>query len=574
MAMLSQGASSLPQDTTYLPAWLAPWTRQVLVALLAVLPYVGTLDNGFVFDDISAIRDNAQLQRGDLHALFTNDYWSGFHGDRSGLYRPLTNLSYALQYQAHGNNAFYFHLLNLLLHATCAWGLYHFVLRLTHRDALALLSALLFATHPALSEGVCALVGRADLLAAGFALAALWLHLSFTVRSSFAAALCFGLALLCKESAIALLVLLPLTDLFQYRSFSRKCYSRSHLLCALVALLYLFWRYQILGSLDVGFIDPLDNPLITAPTHLRIVDATTIVLRYLGLLVLPAYLSADYSHAALPISSTLISLQLLVATVGIALLSTALYASFYRLSVVFWGLCWTLAALAPVANILLPIGTIMGERLLYLPAMGFCSAVAALLLRLPPRKTWLLSCCLLCLFATRSAARGNDWHSNYALFQAATQQQPRSARAWRGLGNAALERGETALGLSALERALRIWPNYYEVHGDLAVYYLQNAQLVLARQHLALSLELRPDYPPAWFNLGLVLYQLEQNQAAQSAFAQALELDPDYADAAYNLGVLALARGDEGSASDFFTTTLTINPHHSAAQHNLRALKK
>ncbi len=573
MAMLSQSATSLRQDPARLPTWFSPWARQILVVLLAIITYAGTLNNGFAFDDVAAIRDNAQLQRGDFYELFTSDYWSGFHGDRSGLYRPLTNFSYALQYQLLGNDAFYFHLLNILLHATCAWGLYHFVGRLTRRSALALLSALLFAVHPALSEGVCALVGRADLLATGFSLAALWFHLSAAKHSIWAAALCLGMALLSKESAVALLVLLPLADLFQYRSFSRKCYSRSHLLYALVTGLYLLWRYRILGTLTLSFIDPLDNPLITAPTHLRLLDATAIVFRYLGLLVVPAHLSADYSYAALPISAEFISPQLLLVAVGIAALAAILYTSFHRLPVVFWGLCWILLALAPAANIILPIGTIMGERLLYLPAVGFCTGMAALLLRLP-RRAWLFALLLIALFAMRSVVRSADWRDNYALFRAATQEQPHSARAWRGLGNAALERGEVALGLSALERALHIWPDYYEVHSDLAVYYLQDKQLEIARRHLAASLKLRPDYPPAWFNLGLVLYQLEQQIAAQSAFEQALRLDPTYADAAYNLGVLALARGDQQRAADFFQQALTINPDHGAARHNLRSIKK
>ena len=574
MAMLSQGIVSLPRDATYLPAWLSPWLRQFLIALLAVLTYVGTLNNGFVFDDIAAIRDNLQIQRGDFYALFTSDYWSSFHGDRSGLYRPLTNLSYALKYQLLGGDALYFHLFNILLHAACAWGLYHFVRRLTRCDALALLSALLFATNPALSEGVCALVGRADLLAAGFSLAALSLHLSATTRSALAAALCLGMALLSKESAVALLALLPLTDLFQYRSFSRKCYSRSHLLYALVTTVYLLWRHRVLGALSVGFIDPLDNPLVTAPTHLRLLDALAILFRYVGLLIMPSRLSADYSYDALPLSTDFASPQLLLVAVGIAALCTIIYSCFRRLPVVCWGLCWFLLAMAPVANLIIPIGTIMGERLLYLPAMGFCTGIAALLLRLPRRWIWLSALVLITLFSVRSAVRSAEWRDNYALFRATTAQQPHSARAWRGLGNAALERGETALGLSALARALHIWPAYYEVHSDLAVYYLQNKQFDLARQHLASSLELRPDYPPAWFNLGLVLYQLEQNQAAQSAFAQALKLDPAYADAAYNLGVLALARGEKEHAAIFFQQTLIIDPTHRAARHNLQSLKK
>jgi Tfp pilus assembly protein PilF len=504
--------------------------------------------------------------------IFTSDYWSGFHGDRSGLYRPLTVLSYALQYG--GNHALPYHLLNLLLHAACTWGLYRFVKRLGQNESLALGSALLFAVHPALSEGVYAIVGRADLMAAALSLVALNLHLRNTLRRAALATVALILALLCKESAIALLALLPLASLFQYRSFSQKCYSRSYLLYGLATLLYLAWRYHVLGSLGTGEIDPLDNALASAPTQLRILDAVLLVFRYLGLLVLPAHLSADYSSASLAISSTLWSTNLILALCGLAVLAVLVFFAWRRLPPLFFGISWTLLAIAPVANIILPIGTIMGERLLYLPAMGFCIGTATLLKSLSGRRAIFITSLLVALLAARTVRRGADWQDNYTLFLQTTQVQPQSARAWRGLGRAALERGQQALALSSFGRALHIWPSYYEVHNDLATYYLEQQRPEDARQHLASAMQMRPDYPPAWYNLGLALYRLERPQEARRAFEQALTLDPTYADAAYNLGVLLLEQNERDEASAFFLRTLAIDPQHAAARHNLKALKK
>ncbi len=555
---------------------LAPppsWLRQVLVAALAALTYSSALGNGFVFDDVAVVRDNMQLRQIDLAGIvgiFTSDYWSGFHGDHSGLYRPLTMLSYAMQYG--GSHAWPYHLVNLLLHAACAWGLYRLVNRLSQNESLALGSALLFAVHPAPSEGVYAIVGRADLMAAALSLLALYLHLRGTLRHAIWAALTLIAALLCKESAIALLALLPLTDLFQYRSFSRKCYSRCYLLYALAILLYLTWRYHVLGGLGTGEIDPLDNALATAPAHLRILNAVLLLFRYLGLLVLPAHLSADYSSAALPISNAIWSIDLALALCGLAVLALLTFFAWRRLPPLFLGMGWMLLALAPVANIILPIGTIMGERLLYLPAMGFCIGVAALLKSL--RRHRAIFMLLIALLAMRTASRAADWRDNYTLFLQTTKVQPQSARAWRGLGRAALERDQTALALSSFGHALHIWPSYYEVYNDLATHYLQQQRPEDAQQYLATAMQLRPDYPLAWYNLGLVLYRLERPQQARRAFEQALTLEPTYADAAYNLGVLSLEQNERDAAITSFLRTLTIDPQHTAARHNLDALKK
>ena len=145
---------------------LPPRHHPFLIAALALLLYVGTLDNAFVLDDHAAIRDNPIVHRADLSEILTTDYWSGYHADRSGLYRPLTILSYALQYRLGGDAPFGYHLLNILLHTTTALLLYRLVVDLTKKNDLALATALLFAVHPAISEAVCTAVGRADLLAA------------------------------------------------------------------------------------------------------------------------------------------------------------------------------------------------------------------------------------------------------------------------------------------------------------------------------------------------------------------------------------------------------------------------
>lgn len=554
------------------PSHLSQPARVLLLTALAISTYAGTLGNDFAFDDTSVVRDNALLLHGDWSALLTSDYWAGYHGDRSGLYRPLTMLSYALQLSVSGTNPLPFHLLNILLHAACTLGLYCLIWRLCARDT-ALWSAALFAVHPACSESVCAIVGRADLLAAAFGLLAALFHLKATPRYALAAAGTVLLALLCKESALALFALLPLIDLFQYRLFSRKCYSLSYLLYAGVAGLYLAWRYDVLGTLTLGEIDPFDNPLVGAEPAIRIYDAAAIALRYLGLLVLPAHLSADYSYAALTPSAGLAIGPLAGIALGLSALIVLLYTAYRRGDMLFLGLGWFCIAFAPVSNILIPIGTVMGERLLYLPAMGFCIALATQLQtvrRYAPQVALLL----IALFAARSAARTADWHDNYTLFQATTRAQPQSARAWRGLGNAAMERQQIELALTCLGRALHIYPDYYEVHVDLAHHYLDVGQPDVARRHLATSLQQRPDYPLAWFALGLTLYALDAKSEAERAFEQALLLDPSYADAAYNLGVIQLDNRRFIRAQAHFQQALQLDPKHERARSNLEAAKK
>jgi tetratricopeptide (TPR) repeat protein len=485
----------------------------------------------------------------------------------------LTVWSFALQYRLAGPHPASYHGFNLLLHAAVALLVYGCAWRLTRRGDLAFLGGLLFASHPVLSEAVAAIVGRADLLATLFGLVALWCHLQADPgpRRSAGTALALLAALLCKESAIALPALLLLADLLQYRVFGRKCYGPAHLWNGAAALLYLAWRWHVLGGLTVPQVDRLDNPLIDLGQPARLLNALLVLFRYLGLLLLPARLSADYSLAALPVAPSWWSVHLLPAVAGVAGLAALLAASWRAAPWVCFGVGWLLLGLLPVANLVAPIGTIMAERLLYLPAVGYALALAAVLTEGSRRHAVLAGAALVALGGARAVQRVNDWRDPYALYRQAASAYPGSARAWHYLGQAALDRGREEEGLAALGRALAILPDYGEVYNDLGAYHYARADYAAAAAAFQRCLDLQPDFPPAWHNLGLARYRLGDRPGARGAMARALALDPGYARAQYDLGVLLLEEGEAEQAAARFRRVLELEPDHADARTNLEA---
>src|SRR5262249_59369370 len=77
------------------------------------------------------------------------------------------------------------------------------------------------------------------------------------------------------------------------------------------------------------------------------------------------------------------------------------------------------AGFAVTSNLLFPIGTIMGERLAYLPSVGFCLAAALLWTSLlkwqqaPARAVLIVAVVAL---SARTFVRNRDWRGNFALF--------------------------------------------------------------------------------------------------------------------------------------------------------------
>src|SRR5262249_38872528 len=73
------------------------------------------------------------------------------------------------------------------------------------------------------------------------------------------------------------------------------------------------------------------------------------------------------------------ALGLVVAT-GLVALAVVLW----RSRVAFFCLVLALASWGVVSNLVVPIGTLFGERFLYLPSVGFCTLVAMGLMRPSP----------------------------------------------------------------------------------------------------------------------------------------------------------------------------------------------
>ena len=67
----------------------------------------------------------------------------------------------------------FFHIFNNLLHTINCLLVYFLVKKLEKSKTTAFLSASIFSVHPVLTEAVCGIVGRADLLWSFFALRAL-----------------------------------------------------------------------------------------------------------------------------------------------------------------------------------------------------------------------------------------------------------------------------------------------------------------------------------------------------------------------------------------------------------------
>jgi hypothetical protein len=170
-----------------------------IVFAVAFVAYLPALWTGFTADDFFIL---ARLKEfGGLSHPLSYFTATGFFE----YYRPLTFLVHAVDWQIWGLNPAGFHLTNLLLHGTSSVLVFMLGRRLDG-PTTGLVAALLFALHPASHEAVYWVSARFDLLATCLTLTSLLL-LTGPPPAYVAGVVVFGLALLSKESALALPVM-------------------------------------------------------------------------------------------------------------------------------------------------------------------------------------------------------------------------------------------------------------------------------------------------------------------------------------------------------------------------------
>ncbi|MFT7623797.1 MAG: hypothetical protein ACI9WU_002982, partial [Myxococcota bacterium] len=184
-----------------------PVVGACVVGLLAVLIHLGTLSNGFVFDDIPAIVDNPVVNgSAPASEAFSRNFWGGRPGyEHVTTWRPLTSIVMRAVWATAPGSSTAFHAASMLLHGLTTALLFLLVAAWLGAPE-AWVAALLFAVMPTHVEAIAGAVSLAELLTAAFYVAGLWAFWSALEHGHpirwLAACACFFAALLSKEHGI------------------------------------------------------------------------------------------------------------------------------------------------------------------------------------------------------------------------------------------------------------------------------------------------------------------------------------------------------------------------------------
>jgi protein O-mannosyl-transferase len=521
--------------------------RKALIFLpcaLAFLFSMNSLWHEFATDDTQQILGNLFIR--DLKNLplaFTTSVWS-FASSEIGAtsqpyYRPLFSVLFTLNYALFGaGSAFGWHLVNVLIHMLVSLFVYIVCKEFSQSGRLALITASLFAVHPAHAESVAWISGVTDPLMAVFLLPAFYFYLQYRKgRKAYSIGLTllfFLLALWCKETAIALPLVIGYCELFHFNQ-SLALKQRIRQLAILAALfvipvvIYLLVRYQAFGAFVAS--DELRYPLSAMLQTIPMAMA-----KYLWLMSVPAGYS--YQHYT-PFVASALSLQFLGPLLLVALVAGAI--AFSKSPLLKFAGVWCLALLLPALAGIISFDPpyIVQERYLYLPLMGFCLAVALGLEWLasrqrvarPGRALTALAALLVLVWGVAYLRSNSYWYDSLRVFQRTVEADPNSANAHAALSITQASAGRPREAEAESKRALELDPQCIYGYSNLSFFSKQAGRLDEAIDYLEqakakvpLTPLTRTQLATISLNLGLLYAQRKDYDLAEKTLQESNQL--------------------------------------------------
>ena len=506
---------------------------------LVFLVYGHTLPGDFVFDDRSIVSHYSLFSNlNNIPEIVSMGYWTA----ESGLYRPVVLLSYALNSSFFGIGTYSFHLVNLILYAFTGYLLYLLIRKLFPKEeTLAYLTVILFLVLPIHTEAVANIVGRAEILALFFSLLG-FLEIIKKKSNIWLTALWLFLALGSKETAIAAwpiaLLIVFYKDFLKVRpkkkiSF-KKILEKYFTPLFLSASAYFTARLLVLGPYFlITNASIVENPLKFASFWGRIGTALQVMVMYIRKTFWPFGLCSDYSYNQIPVVESFFNLKTLLGLAILLFFIITTISFLRRRPFLALGSAFFLFSFLVVSNLIFPIGTIAGERLMYYPSVGLCFYLAygfVSLGRIKPKIFYKLSMVifviLVIFYGSISFIRNFDWLTEKNLFISAAQCANNSVLSRSNMGT---------------------------------VYYFEG-RYTEAEKEIKEANEIYDGYTKAINNLGLVYWKTNRPDEAKEEYFRAIRNWPPYEGVYENLILLELSLGNTDRAKKWINVIFNTQP--------------
>jgi Tfp pilus assembly protein PilF len=590
---IEPGAEHVPANPTLLAAARGSWLNlilgvAILVAVLGIVlgTYWPALSAGAQYMDDKFYIGNPVIQHPSwaLVRRIFGEVWSP--SLVNGYYQPLSLLSYLLDFlnPSASTSLMPFHRTTLLLHLLNVALVVILLATLFGNWIVANLLGLIYGLHPLNADAVLWVAERKTVLSTCFALLSLLLYLAYvrhaerTGRGDWkrysGSLLLYAFALLSKPTALPVVVLLPVLDLWPLKRFNRHTLLEKLpfvLLCGVAAVVAVISQSR---AGDAGIVE------FMKPHYLALIAAYSAGL-YLIKVVYPTGLVSDYP---VPQPFALTNMEVLGSMLLAVGAAAAILLSLRRTRAWLTGGLWFLFTILPTLGIIRFTSSVATNRAMYLPMIGLLLPLQWELGRLWNRGVGALKVsrvrpmvvALAAILAAGSAwatrSYESQWRDTLTFLRYSLKLQPNDYKLHTRMGNEWIERREYRAAIAEFRSAIALNPRWTENHLNVGRALFTVGEYGEAREAFAVALQQAPKDWRAHMLMGNTLERQLDLPGSLEEFRTAARLAPSMAVARFNVGRLLAQLGKLDEAAAEYRETLRLEPRFVEARRALEAM--
>ncbi|MDD5687849.1 MAG: tetratricopeptide repeat protein [Elusimicrobia bacterium] len=607
------------------------WFAISLIIIVTTIIYLPSLHAPFIFDDIAKIVENPDIKRLDnITTRLIYKYNENKNFKRNDPSRPLTYLTFTVNYYFGKLNPFGYHLFNLIVHILTSILIFiltrKIILYAYNKDSISLpfFVALFFAIHPVNTSSVSYVFSRSTVLMAFFYLSSLIFFVLAIERKKLLyyciSVLSFILALFSRQDAITLPVIILIFDYIFLSNFDMQKVIKNkyyYIIFGLLIIVFLLFRYFYFGGIGDLEAENLCKPL------LYLASQCYVVLKYFLLLLVPIdvciYRGVYYSVKTVYEPQIIVSFIVIMA---VLIISWWLYKKRTSMTKIFlFSILWYFITLSPTSSFFSTTSSMVDNRL-YISGFGFYLTIIILYFLLFSTKTvlgnnlniisklkvqdkmlislLLIHIVLLSIFTFR---RNQLFQQPILLWQDVISKYPNNIPSHINLGdllreskryNEAEKEYREAINLNQncvdvhykygllledLKRyneaekeyieEIKIKPDNEYTHNSLGSLFKNLKRFKEAEDEYRVAIKINTNYAEAHFNLGVLLNDTKRFEGAEKEYREALRINPNYIEARNNLGTLLYNSKKLGETENELRILIEINPHLAQSHYNL-----
>lgn len=525
------------------------WLVLLSLSILVSVTYANSLNNAFLSDDLAEIVQNPNI--GQFSNIFTHYF---------GYIRPFI---YWLTFQIGGLNPFLFRLTNILFHLGSVFLVY-LLFKQLHSKRLGILTASLFAVHPAISEAVVWISGGMYPQYSFFFLLSFLFYIVSEKKKFFylLASIFYLLSFMSHpQMPLALFLVFPLYELTfgnlkknWVKTIPFIIISITFVLITLSALPERETTLQSVHYQEKG----MDNPFLLIPIALT---------SYFELILFPKTLTLY--HSELAFSRVEFAIRFTITLLFFA----GILVGFKKNKFIFFWLSFFFIALSPTLTPF-KLNWIVAERYLYLPVLGLLAIAGLGLDKLSRFKnfkqaSYIIFILCIILLSGRTIIRNIDWKNEDNLWIATGKTSPSSPNTHNNLGDVYGRHGDKLAALKEFQKAIALKPNYGDAYHNAANTYLELGQPDKAIEYYQKALEFNPGLWQSYQNISAIYFQQKKYDLVLENLQKAISINQRNLNLRINLGIIYLAMGDKNKAKEVFNQVLTLNPNNQIAKQGL-----